>query len=129
VIDALADMACLSNDLFSYHKEVVVEGTSMNLVPIIQREAGGESVVWAVHEAIALINSRYAVFKEGVRSLLEQADGIAEPGLRIQARAFLYAFIDGMWDQAAAYYHWQMEANRYRNAENPFSELRHRLTA
>ncbi len=128
-IDALADIGGLSNELFSYAKEVLYEGTTLNLLPIIQRQAGDESAVWAAHEAIALVNGCYELFRLAVQDVLAEASQIEEPAKREQAETFLKAFVDGMWDQVAASYHWQMEANRYRAEYNPFPELTSRLAA
>lgn len=129
LINAVADLAGLSNDLFSYAKEVLDEGSTLNLIPVIQRQVGDVSAAWAAHEAIALINGCFDLFQQSAQDVLAEAARIEEPHLRREAEHFLINFIDGMWDQIAAFYNWQMESNRYRTEINPFTELRTRLAA
>jgi len=128
-IDALADIGGLSNELFSYAKEVLESGTTLNLVAVVERVNEYDSTIYALEDAIETVNNCFDVFKLATSQACYEASIIEDPVFREQAEAFLTGFIDQMWDMAAACYHWQVETNRYRSENHPFTDLRVKLAA
>jgi hypothetical protein len=110
-------IACLSNDLFSYHKEVVVERTNFNLVQVMMHQ-----YQWpfeeAVGEAIQIINDATEHFYE-TDFTCDDWDATT--------CAMVAQYINGLRNQISATWHWQMSTNRYRSPDSPFPELRHFL--
>jgi hypothetical protein len=84
---------------------------------------------WAVREAIRIVDQRYTDFEQAVRDSWNEVSHIEDLKQRAQAASFLSKFVSGMWDVAAASYHWQMETNRYRSETSPFADLRLKLSA
>ena len=105
----------LSNDLFSYEKEVLRLGSRFNLIAVLM-EAEQLSFAEAVHETIAMINREAVEFFE-----LESNLPIWEE-FHLNEAARLFA--KGLKDQIIATYHWQYSTNRYRSSNSPFPELR-----
>src|SRR5207302_11330756 len=56
-------IACLMNDVFSYYKEIVVEGSQFNLVKLIQENAG-IGLKEAVEDAVNIVNAHTVEFLE-----------------------------------------------------------------
>lgn len=102
-----------TNDLFSYHKEVVVHGSTFNLVTVMmaEHECGFDE---AVHHAVAFINEHVGLFEEAA-ARLEQ---------RYATDADVLSYVEGVREQAIATWHWQISTPRYRSPDSPFPELR-----
>jgi alpha-muurolene/germacrene-A/gamma-muurolene synthase len=104
------------NDMFSYHKEVIVakeRKDRYNLINVLIER--GRTFDDAVHESVRLINSLVHDFisiKAGMPRLGDETDIIVTH------------YIQGLEDLMAAGWYWQMSTNRYRAPDSPFPELR-----
>lgn len=106
-----ARVGCLTNDLFSYEKEVAQNGLLLNLVAVLQQRMPFEH---AVASAMAYINDQTRDFLDAAKD----ADGLLPP-----------FYLEGLKYQLAATWFWQMSTNRYRSATSPFVELRTPVSA
>ena len=118
---AVAEMARLTarhtayvNDLFSYQKEVLWNGTPCNLVHVVMKSAG-MSFEDAVLAVVSLVNRDVDRFLELERSLPAW-----DPGLDEQ----LLAYIEGMKAWMVGNVAFSLASSRYRAADSPFMELR-----
>lgn len=114
---ACARICSLTNDLFSYHREVMVGGLRLNLVDVIQRNQN-LSLAEAVDQAIALINDETCLFYELIES---------RPLWDAETNQLVARYIDGLVYQCNATWHWEMNTDRYRSPESPFVELQQPL--
>jgi hypothetical protein len=107
-------IAAFGNDLFSYEKEVLREGTRFNLVAVIQanRRCSFEE---AVDRAIEIVN-------EETRHFYKLANEIACWDDEINAMVRQY--VDGMIYHMSATWGWQLRTLRYRSEQSPFIETR-----
>jgi len=104
--------ASLSNDIFSYEKEVIAHQSNFNLIPVLMHQEGCGFQV-AVHKAVEMVNG-YAEDFLAVESEFEGrplSESIAN-------------YVQGIRDQFIASWHWQMSTPRYRSPDSPFPELR-----
>jgi hypothetical protein len=114
---ACARICSLTNDLFSYHREVMVRGLRLNVIDVIQRNQN-VSLAEAIHQAIEMINTETRLFFELVdRCLLWDAD----------TNQLVSQYIDGLIYEFNATWHWEMNTDRYRSPESPFVELQQPL--
>lgn len=114
---ACSRVCSLTNDLFSYHREVMVQGLRLNLVDVIQRNQD-VSLADAVEQTIEIINEETCLFYEDAARCALWDD----PTNQLVER-----YIDGMKSQLNATWHWEMYTNRYRSPESPFVELQQLL--
>lgn len=105
----------LMNDLFSYHKEVVVNGQRFNLVNVVM-ETRRCGFAEAVDHAVRLLNDITASFLDQAGRLPVYTDSALN--------AHVSAYVRGLYDQVLATYHWQMSTDRYRSTDSPFPQLR-----
>ncbi|MBN1429411.1 MAG: hypothetical protein JXB07_13645 [Anaerolineae bacterium] len=119
-IDALADIGAISNDIFSFAKE---SHTTFNIIRVLQRERGYESLAPAIDDAIGVVNHSFRAFQSNLHIAQEQVKCVADAGRHSEMKRFLNCFVNGLWDVAAACYHWQMETNRYRHQHHPIADL------
>jgi hypothetical protein len=107
-------MASLVNDVFSYHKDVIVEGSDFNLVKILM-DLHGMSFEEAVDYSVGLINSYADQFVEDRKYVpfwgIEALDGAVEQ------------YVDGLAEMMAGNLYWHGTTNRYRSPYSPFPEL------
>jgi hypothetical protein len=107
-------MASFVNDIFSYHKDVILEGSEFNLVKILM-DTKGLSFDEAVHKSVELVNAYAARFVE-VRNHLptwgDEIDWVVEQ------------YVDGLAEMMSGNVYWHATTNRYRSPESPFEELR-----
>jgi len=108
----------LGNDIWSYHKECVVEGGRLNFVHVLIENAN-LSVAEAVHEAIRYVNRHITEFLEMEKNPPRWEDD--------STNLLVDAYLEGLREVILATYHWQMETNRYRSPHHPIPELRHML--
>lgn len=102
-----------TNDLFSYQKEVMVYGSTFNLLPVLMAEHGcdlGE----AIHRAVVLLNGFAARFEAAAERVLARYPD--DPAVR--------SYVLGVREQAIATWHWQISTPRYRSPDSPFPRLR-----
>lgn len=103
-------MASMVNDVYSYHKDVIEEGSSFNLLKLYMDQ--GASFGDAVRQAIQRINEYTGDFHRQ-----EQALGLI-PGSN------LHGYVSGLKDMMTGNIVWEHNTNRYRSPESPFPELR-----
>lgn len=123
-INAVADIGGLTNDLFSYAKEVIDQGTTLNMIPVLQRERGYVMSRFAILDGLEIVDGKFAAFQKAIEDANSETAAIEDPDYREQMQGFLDDYVDGMWDMISGAYHWQTETNRYRNERNPFPDLR-----
>jgi hypothetical protein len=123
-ITALADIGGLSNELWSYTKEVTLGGARFNLVPVLEREYNIDTD-HAILAAMDIVNDCFDRFETAMELVDAEVAGLQ--GNHRKIKRFLTGFLPGLWDIAAACYHWQMETNRYRSELNPFPDLRSQI--
>jgi hypothetical protein len=116
-----ARIACLTNDLFSYHKEVIEQGLVMNLLQVIQTLSGCDFEE-TFAQAIAFINHTSRQFFDDIN--LARENNWSHPNNGIDAHLVLDAYLTGLQYELSATWHWQMNTNRYRSPFSPFEELR-----
>ncbi len=117
-----ARIACLTNDLFSYYKEVVHQGLLLNLIQVIQTTELC-SLPDAIERSIQLINTiteEFFHYSQVAREYLWNAD----PNFDAQASAAIKSYLIGLEYQISATWHWQISTNRYRAGGSPFIDLK-----
>ncbi len=104
----------LSNDLFSYDKEVVKYESDFNAVVMLQRD--GHNLESAVDYLITRLNESSDFFRElyGLVRSDRLTDVMTDEALN---------YMDCLWYQIVAAYHWQYDTNRYRSPDSIFKEL------
>ncbi len=107
-------MASFVNDIFSYHKDVVIEGSEFNLVKILT-EIQGIPFDTAVKKSIKLVNNYADIFVE-VRAQL--------PSWGREVDAVVEQYVDGLAEMMSGNLYWHATTNRYRSPDSPFEELR-----
>jgi hypothetical protein len=105
----------LTNELMSYHKEVILAGSRFNLINVLM-EARNFTFEEAVHEAVVLINSKVESFLEYEKKIPDFDDA------EINRQVKLY--VQGLRNEFLGSWHWQWTTNRYRSVDSPFPELR-----
>ncbi len=108
-------IATLTNDLFSYEKEVIDMGSQFNLLAVLMQSAG-LTFEQAVHCAIESINYDTAKF-------VEACDTVPDFGT-MDLNTDVQMYIQGLRDILSATWYWQMATDRYRSPTSPFVELR-----
>jgi hypothetical protein len=110
-----ARIGSLTNDIFSYHKEVIKLGSYYNLLRVFM-ESEHLSFDEAVHESVMLINGIIDDFLQDAEDIPVWKDKSIEKMVII--------YVNGLRDIVNASWHWQISTNRYRSPESPFPELR-----
>jgi len=108
-------IATLTNDLFSYEKEVIKMESQFNLIVVLMQT---ESLCFeqAVQRAIEAINDDIAEFLYACQTMPDFGSDALNQG------ADMYK--QGLCDILSATWHWQMSTDRYRSTTSPFVELR-----
>lgn len=111
--DAFADAVHLRNDLFSYEREVRVEGENANAVLVLEQFLGLATQA-AANLVNDLITSRLAQFEDTAevdvpQLLTERAAGPAE-------RQAVARYILGLQDWQAGGHEWHLRSSRYMNS-------------
>lgn len=103
----------LTNDLFSFEKEVLWHNNPNNLVHVLRvtRRLGLED---AIEAAIALINADTDAFVACERQLAEMGE--------VDARVL--AYVEGLKAWIHGNIHWSLVTGRYSSPTSPFPELR-----
>ncbi|MGI5131296.1 terpene synthase family protein [Pseudonocardia sp. CA-107938] len=111
--DAFADAVHLCNDLFSYQREVQVEGENSNAVLVFETFLGCPT-----QEAADLVNdlltSRMVRFEDV--ALRELPALLVEHGIGPAEQAGVAAYVHGVRDWYAGGYEWHAASSRYMNA-------------
>lgn len=110
----VARYCSLSNDLFSYDKEVVFYGSEFNAVVMLERDGHHfESAVdTLIHYLNQLVDDFVDVYQGVSREISDTLEGEA-----------IMTYMDCLWYQIVAAYHWQFSTNRYRSHDSCFAEL------
>lgn len=108
-------LGCLSNDIFSYEREVLRQGTRFNLIRVIMDNEAC-TFAEALHGSISIINRDSAMF-------VELANNLPSFGNE-QLDEKVHQYVMALQDQIIATYHWQLSTNRYRSINSPHPELR-----
>lgn len=112
---AVAKVGALSNDLFSYTKEVIGTQSRFNLVCVLE-DYGGYTFEEAVVQGVEIVN-------DAIDDFYTQVSHVPSwDNKQIDHDVALY--IEGLKDQVIASWHWQLSTNRYRSPNSPFPELR-----
>jgi hypothetical protein len=105
----------LTNELFSYHKEVILAGSRFNLINVLM-EARNISFEDAVNEAVVFINGKVESFLDCEKKIPDFGD----PEINRQVKLY----VQGLRNEFLGSWYWQWTTNRYRSVESPFPELR-----
>lgn len=111
---AASAMATLVNDVYSYHKDVVDEGSHFNLVRILM-DVGSCDFPTAIDQSVKLINAYSDEFFDArakLRSWGDVRDAIAA------------SYVNGLMEMMAGNLHWHRTTDRYRSPDSPFEEMR-----
>ncbi len=121
VEDSAVDAACFINDVFSYQKEIEVEGELINSVVVVE-----EFLECTKDEAVAVVCDL-------IRVRLEQFELVASTELPVvaeecdldaEAREALDCYVEELRNWVAAILNWHVETSRYREEElRPLPDL------
>ncbi|MEA2503908.1 MAG: germacradienol/geosmin synthase [Actinomycetota bacterium] len=111
---AASDCGCLVNDIFSYRKEIEVEGELHNAVLVMQNFLGLDAQ--RASEVVAdLIASRVRQFEHIVATELPGL--YDELDLDEATRAVLRGYVEGLQDWMAGILRWHQASTRYQDAK------------
>jgi germacradienol/geosmin synthase len=111
---AASDCGCLTNDLFSYRKEVEVEGELHNCVLVMQNFLGVHA--HRGNEVVAdLLASRVRQFEHIVATELPAL--FDELGLDVATREILQGYVIGLQEWMAGILRWHQASTRYQQAK------------
>jgi len=113
---AVAKIGALSNDIFSYTKEIIGTNSRFNLVCVLEDYGDCRTFQEAVVDAVKIVNDAIDDFY----TLTNETP----PWNDKQIEADVGEYIEGLRDQVIACWHWQISTNRYRSPNSPFPELR-----
>jgi len=108
------DYACLTNDVFSFQKEVQFEGELHNGVLVAQRFLGCD-VATAVEVINALMTGRMALFQHVVA--VELPALFEHRGVDAAGREAVDAYARGLQDWMAGILNWHRGVRRYEESE------------
>lgn len=108
-------LGALMNDLFSYHKETILNGQRFNLVNVLM-ESRHLTFEEAASDSIKLVNGFTEKFVEYEQQVPDFGDE--------ELNRVVGLYVQGFRNEILAIYHWQMSTNRYRSPDSPFPELR-----
>lgn len=109
-----ADYACLTNDVFSYQKEVEFEGELHNCVLVVEKFLGCTSAE-AVEVVNDLMTSRMQQFEHLVAHELPGA--LDDLGLDRPARDKVDTYVTGLQIWMSGIVHWHRSVDRYKESE------------
>lgn len=108
----------LSNDIFSYDKEVSL-GSDFNAIVMLQRD--GYTFENAIEYLIDQLNQMINGFKRIYAYLRSEQSYTSVTNEMLE-------YMDCLWYQMIAAYHWQFSTNRYRSEASSFVELQNVLS-
>jgi hypothetical protein len=117
-LNALADIGGLSNEIFSYPKEVMEQGAKLNFVSVIQHIYQCD-LETAVCNAIEYVNQRTQDFNGYCDALLDEAATMPS-----DESDLMRWYVGAMQDMAWASYAWQMYTERYNHPRHVFGDKR-----
>jgi germacradienol/geosmin synthase len=112
--NSAADYACLTNDIFSYQKEIEFEGELNNSVLVVQRflECGSAEAVGVVNN---LMTSRMQQFEHVVATELPGL--LDDQALDAKARTKLAEYVIGLQNWMSGVLEWHRAVTRYQEHE------------
>ncbi|MFI6477883.1 germacradienol/geosmin synthase [Nonomuraea sp. NPDC050663] len=110
LMETFSDAVHLRNDLFSYHREVEVEGELSNCVLVCERFFGCDTQQ-AADLTNDLLTSRLHQFENTVMTELPPL--FADHGLLPHEQAAVLLYVKGLQDWQAGGHEWHMRSNRY----------------
>lgn len=110
----------LINDLMSYHIDQR-EGSQFNLISVVQnaKDCTHEE---AVHHAVAIVNSFIEDFYQCKVAMKNKT--FTQITANPQVHYIVNQYMQGLEDQIAASWFWQIDTNRYKSADAEFEALR-----
>lgn len=108
-------IGALSNDLFSFTKEIIGTQSRFNLVCVLM-DYDQLSFQQAVRRSVEIINDCIDEFHQYAKMSPKWETKEIDRSVR--------QYIEGLNDQIVASWHWQISTNRYRSPDSPFPELR-----
>jgi germacradienol/geosmin synthase len=119
LVNSAADYACLTNDVFSYRKEIEVEGELHNAALVMQHvlDCDAQCGINVVND---LMTSRMRQFEHIVATELPAL--FDELDLDMATRQKLQAYVDGLQDWMAGILNWHRETGRYKDSELRYKE-------
>jgi len=117
-----AAIGALMNDVFSFEKEFVAEGSDFNLVPVIAMNAAESGLHHALTEAARMVRAYVVEFRDLAAVLEARRKQLAtdHPALA----SALAAHIRSLTGSVHATWAWQSVTDRYRSPVTIFEELR-----
>ncbi len=112
LVDTFADAVHLRNDLFSYEREVLVEGENSNSVLVFERflDCPTQTAAELVND---LITSRLQQFEH--TALTETPALLVEQAATPDEQASVAAYVKGLQDWQAGGHEWHARSSRYMN--------------
>ncbi|MGH3794200.1 MAG: terpene synthase family protein [Pseudonocardiaceae bacterium] len=124
LVNTVSDYACLTNDIFSYHKEIQLEGELNNSVLVVQHFLNCDP-----SQAITIINNL-------MTTRLHQFEHITttelptlyhDLHLNTNTQKHLHTYTTELQDWIAAVYNWHHTTSRYKNPTPPHQPTPPRL--
>lgn len=104
--------ASFTNDIFSYHKDVVLEESKFNLIKLFI-DLENLSFEDAVSRSVEMTNSYARQFEEYETKLPDFQEHNEVAG----------TYVSGLKDLMSGNFYWHLTTNRYRSPDSPFAEL------
>jgi germacradienol/geosmin synthase len=122
--NAAQDYACLTNDVFSYRKEIEFEGELNNGVLVIRHFLGADAQR-AMGVVADLMGARMRQFQHTVATELPALLDELELELEETTRRNLLAYVEGLQDWMAGVLNWHRETGRYKESGLLYKQSRH----
>ncbi|WP_245401297.1 terpene synthase family protein [Nocardia albiluteola] len=104
------EIGALMNDLFSFEKECIVDGSDFNLVPVCLLNTPGATLIDAVHEAARIVRDRLTEFGVLHARVGDECGGLADRGV-VEA---VSAHLEDLVGCVRATWVWQITTARYK---------------
>jgi len=111
-------IGALMNDLFSFEKEVIDNGSDSNLLAIIVLNNFRMELREAMSVATTIVRNLLAEYGRCTESLFENIDGLAEADLR----AGLLRYMEGIRKCVQTCWLWQVDTKRYKRPGSIWKE-------
>jgi germacradienol/geosmin synthase len=119
LVNSASDYACMTNDVFSWRKEIEVEGELHNAVLVMQQFLGCDAQC-AMDVVRDLMTSRMRQFQHIAASELPALFDDLDLGMDTRER--LEGFVEGLQDWMAGILNWHRESSRYKDSELRYRE-------
>jgi hypothetical protein len=109
----------LSNDLFSFHKEVILSLDGFNVIPILILNNHASNLMNAIWEAIRLTKVEIVAFEKSVAGARQVLNSASSRSIDSAQRVALHAYIRQAEAIVHASWAWQLATDRYTNPDEP----------